>query len=166
MSPKILLTSFDTWLSHQSSNASDDLLIQLLKNASSSEKLLFLRQLPVEIPRASERVINAIESLNPNLIICCGMAESRYHLTLESHARNNYQKQFTSIDLTQLVSKLLYTTISHNAGQFVCEGLYYQVLSHIQKTSPQRQALFIHVPIFTATNLPKIMQDVQQILSL
>lgn len=166
MSPKILLTSFDTWLSHQSSNASDDLLIQLHKNASFSQKLLFLRQLPVEIPRASERVINAIESLNPSLIICCGMAESRYHLTLESHARGNYQKRFTSINLTQLVSQLSYTTISHNAGQFVCEGLYYQVLNHLQNASPQRQALFIHVPIFTPTNIPKIMQDVQKFLNM
>lgn len=166
MSPKILLTSFDTWLSHQSSNASDDLLIQLYKNAFLSKKLLFLRQLPVEIPRSSERVINAIESLNPNLIICCGMAERRYHLTLESNARGNHQRRLTAINLTQLVSQLSYTTISHDAGQFVCEGLYYYVLNHLQNISPQRQALFIHVPIFTPTNIPKILKDVQQILNL
>ncbi|PSF34250.1 peptidase C15 [Aphanothece hegewaldii CCALA 016] len=166
MSRKILLTSFDTWLSHQSSNASDDLLIQLHKNALFSENLLFLRQLPVEIPRASERVIKAIDSLKPDLIICCGMAESRYHLALESNARGNQQRRFTSINLNQLINQLSYTSISHDAGQFVCEGLYYHVLSYLQNTSSQRQALFIHVPIITVTNIPKIRQDVQQILKL
>lgn len=165
MSSKILLTSFETWLSHQSSNSSDDLLIQLQKRHSFSQNLQFLRQLPVDIPRASERVIKAIETLNPELIICCGMAERRYHLTLESNARGNSQIRFTSINLVKLVEPLSYTTISHDAGQFVCEGLYYQVLSHVQNPSRQRQALFIHVPIFTPANYSKILEDVQQILT-
>ena len=61
--------------------------------------------------------------------------------------------------------QLAYTTISHNARQFVCEGLYYQVLSHLQSTSLKCQVLFIHVPIFTSANYLNIMQDVQQILN-
>ncbi|GFE69807.1 peptidase C15 [Chroococcus sp. FPU101] len=164
MSTKILLTSFDTWLSHQLSNASDDLLIQLQKKTLLEQNWHFVRQLPVEIPRASERVIKAIEQLNPELIICCGMAERRYHLTLESNARGNNQKIFTTVNLSQLVNQLSYTSISHDAGQFVCEGLYYQVLSHLQNTSSTRQVLFIHVPIFTSTNFSKIMLDVRQII--
>lgn len=163
MSSKILLTSFDTWLSHQSSNASDDLLMQLQRNFL-AQNWHFVRQLPVEIPRASERVIKAIEQLNPELIICCGMAERRYHLTLESNARGNNQQLFTTVNLPQLLNQLSYTSISHDAGQFVCEGLYYHVLSHLQNTSSTRQALFIHVPIFTPTNFAQMMQDVRQII--
>jgi len=54
----ILLTSFAPWLCHHCSNSSDDLLVSIQDNYA--KKLLFLRQLPVNTHRASERVI-----LNP-----------------------------------------------------------------------------------------------------
>ncbi|MEY3557181.1 MAG: hypothetical protein RLZZ580_3239 [Cyanobacteriota bacterium] len=51
----ILLTSFAPWLCHHCSNSSDDLLVSIQDNYA--KKLLFLRQLPVNTHRASERVI-------------------------------------------------------------------------------------------------------------
>jgi pyroglutamyl-peptidase len=63
MPQRILLTSFQTWLPHQKTNSSDDLLnlvnlvnlvnisrVQQLK----SNSLLFLRQLPVDIKLATQ----------------------------------------------------------------------------------------------------------------
>lgn len=55
----ILLTSFAPWLCHHRSNSSDDLLVSI--QDSYPKNLLFLRQLPVNTHRASERVIKAIQ---------------------------------------------------------------------------------------------------------
>ena len=53
MSKKVLLTSFSTWLPHQKSNSSDDLLHEVTKDDSLPASLTTLRQLPVDIHLAS-----------------------------------------------------------------------------------------------------------------
>jgi pyroglutamyl-peptidase len=153
---RILLTSFETWLPHQPANSSDDLLADW--QGRSREQLFFSRRLPVDIPQASERVIKAIESHDFDIVLCCGMAESRYCLTLESNARSSLDRLYTPICLETLVATLPHTALSHDAGQFVCEGLYYQVLKHHPK------ALFLHVPRLTDNNYLAIRQDFQAIL--
>ena len=159
MSQKILLTSFQTWLAHQTSNASDDLLIKLQNTT-----FYYLRQLPVDIARASERTIAAIEDIQPEIIICCGMAESRYRLTVESNATWTNDRLQTAVDLESLVTKLSDTGISDDAGKFVCEGLYYQVLKHLQHTHSPNQCVFVHVPVLSTANLPLIVEDFQLII--
>lgn len=173
MNPKILLTSFQTWLPHQSSNASDDLLESIAK-LNISPALTFLRQLPVDVSLAASRVISKIEELQPKAIICCGMAESRQVLTVESCACGealDYKGLFsspnqplinTSVDLEKLVEGLSATEISHDAGKFVCEGLYYEVLKYLGKRN--FYCIFVHVPVLTPENLPNILADFQVII--
>ncbi|TRU65993.1 MAG: peptidase C15 [Microcystis aeruginosa Ma_QC_Ch_20071001_M135] len=144
----ILLTSFAPWLCHHCSNSSDDLLVSIQDNYA--KKLLFLRQ----------RVIKAIQDKKPDFVICCGMAESRYRLSLESQARSSTKKLFTPIPLKDFVKELAYTYISDNAGQFVCEELYFQVLKH------HPRALFVHVPLLTDKNFAIIQRDFQKIITL
>jgi pyroglutamyl-peptidase len=153
----ILLTSFAPWLSHHTENSSDELLAAIQNNYSD---FLFLRQLPVDIHRSSERVIKVIQHQKPDLVICCGMAESRYRLSLESNARSSTDKLLTTIPLEDLVKNLDYTYISNNAGQFVCEGLYFQVLKH------HPRALFVHVPVLTDKNFPFIQRDIKEIITI
>ncbi|ACK68651.1 peptidase C15 pyroglutamyl peptidase I [Gloeothece citriformis PCC 7424] len=164
MKKKLLLTSFQTWLPHHVSNSSDDLLINFHQECLSNDDIIFLRQLPVDIIRASEQAIAAIETLAPDVVICCGMAESRYQLTVESNAVNTNNKLETPVNLPSLIADLSYTTISHNAGKFVCEGLYYQVLYHLKQEQSKSLGLFLHVPLLTATNTPKILRDLRRIL--
>lgn len=203
MNGKILLTSFQTWLPHQKSNASDDLLEAIAQPDNSSASLAFLRQLPVNIPEATSRVITKIEELQPTAIICCGMAESRSKLTVESCAtcectsyrvrlysyclsicrylrlkglydlvqaqlaKTKQSEQLlikTSVDLEQLVAELVETKISHDAGKFVCEGLYYQVLNYLRERNLNISCIFVHVPVLTADNTPSIMADFQMII--
>jgi len=80
MQKKILLTSFDIWLSQQESNSSDDLLLALAKMAAIPHHLNFLHHLPVDVQLASSRVITKINELQPDYIICCCMAASRSQL--------------------------------------------------------------------------------------
>ncbi|EDX72346.1 hypothetical protein MC7420_1015 [Coleofasciculus chthonoplastes PCC 7420] len=202
------MTSFQTWLPHQKSNASDDLLLKLqAENDSFPDQtisLTFLRQLPVDVFPASDLAIAKIEHLQPDVVICCGMAESRSRLTVEAGATPRYlvaqvywfiyylllqpilslkglsyclpaffgnetsfetQLLKTAVDLEKLVEGLTETEISHDAGKFVCEGLYYQLLRYFQDYSPTTGCIFVHVPVLTPENLATILTDFRLIIS-
>ena len=164
MKQKLLLTSFQTWLPHQKSNSSDDLIAIVEQQPYNFASLFCLRQLPVNIEQASQKAIAAIKEIKPDAIICCGMAESRQQLTIESNAVCQNKCLYTSINLPELVDLLVNTNISNNAGKFVCEGLYYQVLNYIQFSQEQTPCLFVHVPKLDFNNLKVIQQDFCSIL--
>lgn len=160
---KILLTSFQTWLPHQKTNSSDDLLMEIQKIYLPKTELIFLRNLPVNIEKASVLTVEKINQRKPHFIICCGMAETSLFLHIESQAFDQDQYYQTTVNLTELIKDLKITTISHDAGKFVCEGLYFQVLKHL-KTLTNTQGLFIHVPILTQDNQSLIIDDFVSIL--
>ena len=159
MNAKILLTSFDTWLPHQKSNSSDDLLAKISQIQSLPDSLTFLRKLPVDFQLAPNLAIAQINQLQPDTIICCGMAESRQKLTVESCACCDSDILKTAVNLEPLVADLAATEISHEAGKFVCEALYYAVLKHICDAQIAAKCIFVHVPILTPDNADKMVAD-------
>ena len=162
MTNKILLTSFDTWKAHHRSNASDDLIEAIMQQdcfAKWHEKLSLLRKLPVDFQLAPQQVIAQIDALQPDIIVCCGMAERRSLLTLESYGKHQSAILQTAIAVDQLVEGLAVTQVSHDAGDFVCNDLYYAVLKHIQTHRLDCRCLFIHVPVLNEVNLAPILQD-------
>lgn len=167
MTRKVLLTSFQTWLEHQKSNSSDDLL-NIISNSeihhNKLNSLFFLRQLPVEINLATLQVIDAIEVIKPHAIICCGMAELRSTLSLESNASLDEDRIYTSLDLDKLVDYLSNAYVSHNAGKFVCEGLYYQILKYLQKKNYCMPCVFAHIPILNSRNINMLNKDFETII--
>ena len=167
MKPKILLTSFDTWLPHHKSNSSDDLLAKIERlDYSHDVSLYLLRNLPVNIELASNQVKSVIEDIEPDVIICCGMAEKRDTLTIESNAFYDGKSLSTSVDLEKLTQQLWITKISHDAGKFVCEGLYYQILKYVQSHNKKcMQCIFVHVPLLETNRLAPILNDFQNIFS-
>ena len=166
MKTKILLTSFKTWLPHQESNSSDDLLVEIQKlNCLNDVSLFFLRNLPVNIELASRKTIAEIERIKPNVVMCCGMAEKRERLTIESNARHKNECLYTVIDLSKLNQKLKATEISHDAGRFVCEALYYELLKYIQVKSNNIDCIFVHVPILKSNNSSLILKDIVNIFT-
>ena len=170
MQKKILLTSFAVWLSQQESNSSDDLLLALAKMASLPHDLFFLRRLVVDVQLASSRVIAKINELQPDYIICCGMAASRSQLSVEVLASstsicpqefiNSSENIFqTTVDLEKLLVQTAAVEISYDCGKFVCEGLYYSVLDYLHRSQLTIKCIFVHVPILNPENLPKIIAD-------
>lgn len=159
---KILLTSFTTWLPHQLSNSSDDLLHEISKLDTSS--LAFLRLLPVDVELASCYVIAKINELQPSVVICCGMAESRTLLSIESTATCGEMALTTPVNLPQLVTDLVAIEISNDAGHFVCESLYYSVLKYIIDYKLNINCIFVHVPILTEENLAVILKTFKLII--
>lgn len=167
MKTKILLTSFRTWLPHHKSNSSDDLLAKVKALAYPSDiDLFFLRNLPVDIRLASQAVIAEVQSLQPDVIICCGMAEKRSQLTIESHAFCQDKCLYTSVNLEKITEKLEVTKISNDAGKFVCEGLYYKILKYLELNRNNARCIFIHVPLLETIDLNLVLEDLQNIFYL
>jgi pyroglutamyl-peptidase len=159
-----LITSFDRWESHHTSNSSDDLLAAMIQRNLVAEHIYFLRKIPVDFQLAPKVAIAKINELKPDQIICCGMAEKRTELTIESNGKSEEEMIQTTIKLDQIISHLSLTKISHDAGNFVCNHLYYSILKHIQINQLNSHCIFIHVPLLNETNLFPILKDFHQIL--
>jgi pyroglutamyl-peptidase len=164
----ILLTSFQPWKARQPDNSSDQLLADLQQKQALPTNVICLRRLPVSFELAPISVISEIYAHRPKLVICCGMAESRLHLSIEQWGRQGEQELATQIDLRPLVADTICTAISQDAGKYVCNHLYYQVLqcSNRRKQSPKLSfhALFVHVPVLTSINHPVVVFDFLRIL--
>ncbi|WP_375512267.1 peptidase C15 [uncultured Nostoc sp.] len=159
MKKRILLTSFDIWLNDQLSNSSDDLLLEVTKLELIPDDLTFLRQLPVDVQLASAQVIEQINAIQPDYIICCGMAASRTQLSVEAGASCGESILQTKVDLEELVTGAAAIEISHDCGKFVCEGLYYSVLDYLSQNQLTARCIFVHVPILNQENLMGILAD-------
>ncbi len=153
---KLLFTSFQTWRSYQKSNSSDDLLQVLIDRGLLTEHY-FLRQIPVDFAIAPQQVIAKIEQLQPDRMICCGMAEARSRLSLESNGKCESEILKTPFNLERLLMGTVSTEISHDAGDFVCNHLYYSILKHLEQSTCA--CLFVHVPVLTFNNLDVVTQD-------
>lgn len=165
---KTLFTSFDTWEAHQRSNSSDDLLNALIQRKVFTDDCYFLRKILVDFQVAPQTVIDQITELEPELVICCGMAESRPFLSVESTGTHLEEALVTELNLEMLlegsicpphISPETATCISHDAGNFVCNHLYYRVLKHRQEQNLTYRCLFIHVPLLTENNLETVIHD-------
>jgi pyroglutamyl-peptidase len=160
---RILLTSFAPWKGHQHVNSSDQLLEEITQIPRLAKSLYFFRYLPVNLPVARDIVTAKIQQIQPDLLVCCGMAESRFQLNVEAQAVVNNVVLATELDLKQLTVGLNHTVISYDAGRFVCNSLYHAMLNYL-KSSPGRNGLFIHVPLLTPENRELIVVDFCQLL--
>ena len=155
------------WKAHHRSNASDDLLNVLIEQdllATLDAEITFLRKLPVDFQQAPQRVLAQLDALQPDVVVCCGMAERRSQLTIESNGKHQTHELRTTIDVDRLVDGLAITHISHDAGAFVCNYLYYSILKHVDDRRLACQCLFVHVPLLNAGNRELIMKDFLTIL--
>jgi pyroglutamyl-peptidase len=163
MAKQLLLTSFTVWKEHHVTNASDDLVAELLK-ANPPANFHFLRLVPVDFELAPQQVIAKFDQLQPDIVICCGMAEKRSQLNLEARAVLGHRVRYTKVNLERLSAGLPATTISKDAGRFVCNTLYYRMLHYLQSQYASARCLFVHVPVLTAENRAAIVSDFQTIL--
>lgn len=159
MRSSLLLTSFATWLPHQKSNTSDDLLALAVRQPAFSSSWQVLRQLPVDRQIALDRVIHMLEQLQPAGILCCGMAEIRTQMQVEVQAVCGDRVLQTPVNVADVVARLQVTGMSNDAGRFVCNDLYYGILDYIRHRQLPIASLFVHIPLLTPENSPKILSD-------
>ncbi len=135
----ILLSSFTTWQPDQTSNSADDLLA-LLEPRTQGWPVAYCRQLPVDTDRAWTHLNQVLLTVQPQLLICCGMAVTRTQLCLETGATLNRKQRHCRLPLADWAAGLAGVVLSDDAGTFVCNALYHRALAL------PIPAAFIHVP--------------------
>ena len=161
----LLLTSFAPWKAHQSTNAADDLIALARARNQLPGQTLLMRHLPVHWQLASGQVLAALFKHRPAAVVCCGMAEKRSFLSLERYAHHRCDRLETTLCLPDLCADMPWTTISDDAGNYVCNALYYQLLDCVQRYSLSTQCLFIHVPPISACNRELLANDFSHVLA-
>jgi len=164
--PRVLITTFDVWLPHQKSNASDDLVLALEAALTLPEACQVLHRLPVDVDVAFGIIGEAIAQSAVDYVICCGMAESRSRLSFELQARCGEQVRRSPIPAAywhSLRTCWRCAELSEDAGQFVCNGLYFRLLDQAAQLGHPK-VLFVHVPLITDANRSDLMADFQLML--
>lgn len=161
----ILVTGFKPFLG-EALNPSAEILIRLQTRQEFNDKIKTLL-LPVVFSEAFELLKNEFQSGKYSQVVMIGQAGGRSKISLERVALNWFETEFPdesgwtpkkeAIDkmaapaifseykiedaLEKLKAHEIPVEISLSAGGYVCNFLYFKVLSELTK-----QALFVHVP--------------------
>jgi pyroglutamyl-peptidase len=127
--------------------------------------------LPVEFELATKQLLALIDSHKPDVVISLGQAEGRASISIERIAINFADAQiadnggnqlvnqeirsgdqpgyFSTLPVFELVQLLkdagISVSQSLSAGSFVCNYIFYQMQSHLNKS--KTQSGFIHLPL-------------------
>ena len=148
---KVLVTAFKPF-----NNNINNYAMEVLQYISNVDK----RVIDVVYDKCYDELIKQTNIENYDLIIALGEARNRHELTLELNAKNvadcsladnlgNIRKNDVIVpsgkDVIETLIKIDHlkdiVKYSSDAGKFVCNNLYYHLLSNVQN-----KALFIHIP--------------------
>lgn len=136
------------------------------------EYQLIARQLPCSFTESSQRLIQLLEELQPQIVLNIGQAGGRLDISLERVAINlddariadNLGAQpidqtiikdapsayFTNLPLKAILqtarSNGIPASISYSAGTFVCNHVFYTLMHWINTVNPAIKGGFIHIP--------------------
>ncbi|MEM8545581.1 MAG: peptidase C15 [Cyanobacteria bacterium P01_H01_bin.119] len=161
----LLLTSFCPWKAHQSANSSDQLLELMQRQNLLPAGVILLRRLPVHRQLAPMTVMMRMLEVRPAIVVCCGMAERRERLSLERIGKRGDRRLTTPLDLDALIIGTTMTEISTDAGDYVCNDIYYTLLNQVERDRWRACPLFVHVPLLTAANALALSADFQWVIN-
>lgn len=163
----ILVTGFEPFGGHKV-NASWEAVRRLPSFVSGHEITSF--QLPVDFERAAELALLRAEILEADAVLCVGMAAGREKICLEARAVNRMEtavpdnagfcprgeaieedgpsERLSSMPVSAMALALteagIPAVVSEDAGTFVCNDLFYRLLSEYEGS--RISVGFIHVP--------------------
>ncbi len=166
----ILLTGFEPF-NKETINPSWEAVRQL-DGWHEGEFVVHARQLPCVFGRALKAVHRAVEELQPSIVISVGQAGGRVDMSVERIAINiddapyadNQQRQpvdqpivnggpaayFSTLPIKAIVHELreagLPSSVSHSAGTFVCNHVFYGLMHQAHEWGTTMRAGFIHIP--------------------
>jgi len=133
---------------------------------------IVVRQLPVVFARCGEVLIQALEEIRPERVLCVGQAGGRSDITVERVAINvndaripdNDRQQpidepivaegpaayFSTLPIKAMVAALrevgVPASVSQTAGTFTCNNVMYQLLHWLQRSGSTARGGFVHIP--------------------
>ena len=147
---KLLLTAFEAFNGRPTNIAQLAVSYVTLNN---SQIEVNKKYLPVALFSSFQYINSYIEKEKPDVIILCGEAIDRKKISLEIKAKNFINKKiiysiFPSIEaLSHLFTHFIQAEISLDAGEYICNALYYQVMYY----HPQIPCIFVHFPSPTSS---------------
>jgi pyroglutamyl-peptidase len=169
---KILVTGFDPF-DGESINPALEATRNLPNEIKGAE--IIKKEIPTVFHQSAKVLKQAIETHQPDVVVCVGQAGGRSSVTPERVAINiddaripdNQGAQpidmpiredgenayFSSLPVKAMVKKMkevgVKASVSNSAGTFVCNHIMYQTLYMIDKYFPSLIGGFIHVPFAT-----------------
>ena len=166
---KVLITGFDPFGGEKINPALE--AVQKLPNEISGAEVIKL-EIPTVFRKALEKIEEAVQKHNPDIIISIGQARGRFGVTPERVAINmddariedNEGNQpidiaifedgenayFSNLPIKAMVKEMqeggIPSSVSNSAGTFVCNHVMYGVLYMIHKKYAGKKGGFIHVP--------------------
>ncbi|GAA4708084.1 pyroglutamyl-peptidase I [Brevibacillus fulvus] len=167
---KVLVTGFDPFGGDQVNPALE--AVKRLKDVQTEEFLIEVREVPTVFDKALTHLYQAMEQVNPDLVICVGQAGGRPQITVERVAINvndaripdNEGNQpidtpvipggpvgyWSTLPIKAIVKEMnlrgVPAAVSQTAGTFVCNHIFYGLMHYLaEKQSPIRGG-FIHIP--------------------
>jgi pyroglutamyl-peptidase len=167
---RILLTGFGPFQGETVNPALAS--VELLDGRVLAEHLLCARELPVVRGACTEALVRHIREVDPVLVIAIGQAGGRMDITPERVALNldDYPYDdnggqrpaqepvvaggpvgyWSTLPVDAMVAALKAqgtpASVSHSAGTFVCNHLFYGLMHHLATEGGKRRGGFIHVP--------------------
>ncbi len=166
---KILITGFEPFAEAKSNPSGE--IARALDHESIAGCAVVGRILPAEFGGAGRQLIDMIQTLEPTLVLCLGLAASRRTISLERVAVNlddarisdNAGQQpidqpvidaaptayLTTLPIEAMLGGMTSagypTELSSSAGNFVCNHLFFALMHELDQRSDMRGG-FIHVP--------------------
>ncbi|MEC0242431.1 pyroglutamyl-peptidase I [Paenibacillus dokdonensis] len=171
---KILITAFEPF-GGDTINPTQRLIEDIEKQSFEGAEIHTL-MLPVVFDECSEKLIHSLESIQPDAVICCGLASGRTTITPEQIAINlkevpkestvsdnkgvrPYNKYinsegpdglFTRLPVREMIETMreqgIPASISYSAGTFICNNTMYALLDYIRIHQLPIMAGFVHFP--------------------
>lgn len=174
---KLLITGFDPFGGERINPAWE--AVKLLPEQIGDYSLTKL-QIPTVFKCGAQAVINAAQTIQPDLILCIGQAGGRSAVTPEriavnirdakiddnlgNHPRGEYvvpngpAAYFATVDVMAMAEACevhsIPATVSNSAGAFVCNDVFYTLLHHYNRTNTR--VGFIHVPWLPEQGTPSL----------
>lgn len=166
----ILLTGFEPF-NQETINPSWE-AVRALQGWHEGDFVVHARQLPCVFGQANKAMHQAVEELQPSIVIAVGQAGGRVDLSIERVAINvddapiadNQMRQivdqpivtggpaayFSTLPIKAIVQALreagLPSSVSQSAGTFVCNHVFYGLMHQASEWGTTMRAGFIHIP--------------------
>lgn len=142
---------------------------------------LVAEQIPTVFGKSVAVLETLVQQHNPDIVICIGQAGGRLHITPERVAINlddaripdNQGNQpidepivdkgpvayWSTIPIKRIVENMkesnIPASVSHTAGTFVCNHIFYGLMDYIARTSSSIRGGFIHIPFIPEQTINK-----------
>ncbi|MGE7602460.1 pyroglutamyl-peptidase I [Peribacillus sp. NPDC097675] len=179
MKQKVLLTGFDPFGGERVNPSWE--AVKQLHGEVIDDVTLVAEQVPTVFGKSVEVLEQLIQEHNPDIVICVGQAGGRLHITPERVAINvddaripdNQGNQpideaivdkgpvayWSQLPIKRMVENMkesnIPASVSHTAGTFVCNHIFYGLMNYISRTESNIRGGFIHIPFIPEQTIHK-----------